>query len=96
MAVQDDLRGKGWVSADLDRDVSPLAVQNMEGEMVDIGVRLLAPDMSVVKDFEDRCLRSTYKDQKQAFLNVRCPQVLIAISCLCSPFLHRRTGILFA
>jgi hypothetical protein len=50
----------------------------MEGEVVDIGVRLLAPDMSVVKDFEDRCLRSTYEDQKQAFLNVRCPQVLIS------------------
>jgi len=76
VAIQDNLRGKRWMATDLDCDVSPLAVQDMEGEVIDIRVRLFSLDVPAVENFKDRRLRSPDKDQKQAFLNVCLREVL--------------------
>jgi hypothetical protein len=83
------------MTADLDCDVSPVAVQNMEGEVVDVRVRLLSTDESVL-DVPDRCLGPAFNDEEESFLNLRSLSIFLGNVVLLLAVITMRTGTRFS
>src|SRR5271169_6143397 len=83
MAVQDHLRGERWMPADLDGDMPPVTVENMERIVVHIG---LLPLKVIVRLYVPyRCLGPTNQNQEQTFGDRCLGQVLIGHVMLALP-----------
>ena len=57
------------MTADLDRDVPPLGIEQVEGKVVDIRIWLLAADVPAWEDIPDGSLCSAFQDEEQSFLH---------------------------
>jgi hypothetical protein len=64
MAVQDHLGGEGRMAADLDRQVAPVAIENVKGIVVDVRGRRLSFDVVVGADGPNHGRCPTDRDQK--------------------------------
>lgn len=64
MTIQDHLGGERRMPADLDGDVAPVGIENMERVMIDIGHRLLPLDVVVGPDVSYWCLGAAHEDEK--------------------------------
>lgn len=62
--------------AQLDDDVAPPGLQNMEGVVVHVWAGVLEPYVSAVQDLKDGGLSSTFNDQEDAFAHVSRGPVL--------------------
>src|SRR5215469_14913604 len=78
MTVQDDLRRKGRMARDFDRDVSPLRIPDMERVVVDVGHGLLPLQVVLAGRFPDGCLSLANQNQKQPRLARMVGQVLFS------------------
>ena len=85
MTVQDYLGGERRMSADFNRDVAPLGIEDMERVVVHIGHRLLGFDVMVGADVPHRRLGTAYQNQKQALRDIGLCQVFFGQLMLALP-----------
>ena len=78
MAVQNDLGGKRRVPAQLERNVAPLSVQDVERIVIHVGRRRFPGDSAIRVDVPHWRRRAAHQDQEQAFLNGGGLEVLLA------------------
>jgi hypothetical protein len=64
--VEHHLRGKGRITADLDRDVAPFGIEDMKGVVVYVGHGLFVLEMVRWADIPDGGLGTADEDEKQA------------------------------
>src|SRR5689334_10927315 len=62
--VQDHLHGEGRMPADLDGDMAPLGIEDMEGVVVHVGHGVFAFEMMGPGDLPNRGLGATHQDEK--------------------------------
>ena len=75
MAVQDHLGGERRMSADLDGEMAPVWIEDMERVVIDIGQRLSSLDVAFRADIPHRRRRTTDQNHKQAVCDGRLGQV---------------------
>ena len=71
MTVQDYLCGEWRMTADLDRDVAPLGIEDLKRIVIYVGHGLLSLDVMVGSDVPHRRLRAADQDQKQTLRDLR-------------------------
>src|SRR5215813_2138781 len=87
------------VAADLDRQVAPVAVEDVERVVVDKGDRLLSLDVVIGADIPHRRAGASDQDQKQAMRDVRLGQIFfgkLVFALPCRTVDHRdavRSGV---
>src|ERR1700722_2197603 len=75
MPVQHHLGGEGRMPADLDSDVAPLGIENMERVMIDVRHRLLPLDVMIGADIPHRRLCAAHQNEKQPSGDLRLCQI---------------------
>ena len=85
MSVQHHLGGEGRMPADLDGDVSPVGIEDMEGVMIDVGHRLFPFDVMIGADIPHRRLRAAHQNEKQPSSDLRLRQVFFREIMLAFP-----------
>jgi len=92
VAVQHHLGRERRMPADLDGQMAPVGVEDVERIVVDVGHRLFSLDVVLCADIPHRRLGSTNQDQKQAPLDRRFGQVFfgkVVLALACGTVDHR-------
>ncbi len=85
MTIQDHLHGEGRMSADLDGEMAPVSIEDMERVVIDIGHRHLSLDVVIRADIPHRRLRATDQNHKQAVSDRRLGQIFFRNVVLALP-----------
>jgi putative transposase len=85
VAVQDNLGGERRMPADLDRQMAPIAVEDVERIVVDIRHRLFSFDVMLGAHIPHRRLGATNQDQEQALGDGRLGQIFLGQIVLALP-----------
>src|SRR5262249_28477053 len=93
VAVQHHLGGKGRVAADLDRQVAPVPVEDVERVVVDKGDRLLSLDVVIGADIPYRRAGASDQDQNTPCVMFVLARYSSARSCLRCPAGQSITGM---
>ena len=72
--------------ANLDRDVAPVGIEDMERVVVDVGHRLLALDVMIHADIPHRRLRAAHQNQRQPSGDLRLRQIFFRDIVLAFPY----------
>ena len=95
MPIQDYLGGKGRMPTDLDGDVPPLGIEDMEGVVIYVRQGLLPLQVMLTANVPHRRRRAAHENQKQALSDSRPCQVFLRklVLALSNRTIHNRNAL---